>query len=128
MQPVVGSRTQVKHSAANSGRECASLAQHRRSMGIQVIERIPGPNHLQVSVQDQNRVSDHVDWTWSLYVSKNSFRICQHEVFAIRELSRFVMEAADRMNAQRNKLLVHARSVCFRQCGSGEIELPEELL
>src|SRR6266704_2904803 len=113
MEPVVRLIGQVKCRAARSG-ESASLTENRGPSGIQMVERVPCPDDLQVTIHDDDHVAKHIDGARPLDAGEKLLDRREHEYLAVRERPGLMMEGAN-LRPGRSRT---ARYSCSRRSSS----------
>src|SRR5215471_6002169 len=123
MCPVIAVRRQKMGTA--SAAVGASLTEDCTSRNVEVIEGIPGPEYLEVCVEHDDHVSDHINGARPLNIRQNLLDTRKHQDIAVGQPSSFMMEDSDTTLAKRRELPIDGRSVCLLNGSACQIEGPQ---
>src|ERR1051326_307707 len=89
---------------------------------VEMIESVPGPEHVKVRVHDDDHVANHINGSWTLNIRQYLFHTCKRGYVAVRQASGFVVKDSNLALAHRGKLHVHCCGVGFLNRPSGKVE------
>ena len=93
-----------------------------------MLEGVPGPDHLQIAVEHQDHVSQHVHRSRVLDIRDHLLGAGQRQYLSVPGVPDLVMERIDFSLSHGSQLFIDARRVRLQDAAPRQIELPQDLL